>query len=305
MRSSNRKTQTVKLFFERDDVSRLTRGKKDTITRKKVKKQKRFLLESPGILHSKFLSEHSIKISYSRFCAFRPFWVRIPTIKDRETCLCKIHENTKLQVEKCKQLNIIQNTNLPTLIGQIAQSKKCMYGECTDCKATRIETNSYDRNEETWWWTWTTKVEGRNIKKKDERDTIKVKMTYKEKVLGCAYDLVTTLEESLVKMKKHRFNINHNTKHIDTYEKTLGMMKQRSTYTLQKTMLGNMLTSRKVLTLVILSLKQTYTQVFSTRRTKHHFPSALFHLPACMDQERSGHTRKRYLSIWKIIIRKL
>ena len=206
------KRKTVELFFERDDVSRLTTGKKDTITRKKVKKQKRFLLESLGILHSKFLSEDSIKISYSRFCEFRPFWVRIPTIKDRETCLCKIHENTKLQVEKCKQLNIIQNTNLPTLIGQIAcsvQSKKCMYGECTECKATRIETNSYDRNEETWWWTWRTKEEERNIKKKDERETIKVKMTCKEKVHGCAYDLVTTLEDSLVKMKKHHFNINH------------------------------------------------------------------------------------------------
>ena len=81
-----------------------------------------------------------------------------------------------------------------------------MYGKCTECKATRIETNSYDRNGETWWWTWRTKEEERNIKKKDERETIKVKMTCKEKSITS-----TSIT---------------NTKHIDVFEKTLGMIKQ-------------------------------------------------------------------------------
>ena len=63
-------------FFTRDDVSRETPGKKQTVTRQKIRKQKRLLSDTLLNLHRKFLSEHPLmKISYSLFCKVRPFWV--------------------------------------------------------------------------------------------------------------------------------------------------------------------------------------------------------------------------------------
>lgn len=80
-------------FLERDDNSRATTGKRDTITRKKLKMQKRLLSDSLKNLHKKFKAEKpNIKISYSEFCKRKPFWVVHPSVKDRETCLCKLCE---------------------------------------------------------------------------------------------------------------------------------------------------------------------------------------------------------------------
>jgi len=83
-----------KSFFKREDVSRMTSGKKQTLTRAKNKQQKRFLNDTVSNLHSKFLAENSdLKISYRTFCRLKPFWVVWPKEKDRDTCQCKTHEN--------------------------------------------------------------------------------------------------------------------------------------------------------------------------------------------------------------------
>jgi len=45
-------------FYTRDDVSRATAGKKDTVTRHKNKMQKRLLLDTLSNTHLKFCSEY-------------------------------------------------------------------------------------------------------------------------------------------------------------------------------------------------------------------------------------------------------
>ena len=40
------------------------------------------------------------KMSYSLFCRLRPFYIVPPTNKDRETCLCHLHENGRMIVER-------------------------------------------------------------------------------------------------------------------------------------------------------------------------------------------------------------
>jgi len=90
----------ISQFYVRDDVSRTTAGKKETITRNKMKMQKRFLLETLENLHRKFKSENrTMSVSYSMFCRLRPFWVLLPDLKSRDTCLCKLHENLSLMAE--------------------------------------------------------------------------------------------------------------------------------------------------------------------------------------------------------------
>lgn len=46
----------VRAFYSRDDVSRITTGKRQTLTRKKIKKQNRFLLDTMKNVHRKFLA---------------------------------------------------------------------------------------------------------------------------------------------------------------------------------------------------------------------------------------------------------
>lgn len=97
----------VVVFLTRDENSRLTAGKKQTITRRRIRKQKRFLNATLRNLHRRFLSEHPlVRISYSLFCRMRPFWVVTPTLTDRETCLCKTHENLSFLVEKLHSLKL-------------------------------------------------------------------------------------------------------------------------------------------------------------------------------------------------------
>ena len=63
----------VKDYFVRDDVSRMTTGKNNTITRRKCKRQRRLIVDSLKNLHSKFRAEFGNVVSYASFCRLRPF----------------------------------------------------------------------------------------------------------------------------------------------------------------------------------------------------------------------------------------
>ena len=76
-------------FFLRDDNSHLTPGVKDTITRKKVKEQKRFMNFCIELLFEKFRAEFpNVEIGRATFFTFQPFFVLKPRLNDRSQCLC-------------------------------------------------------------------------------------------------------------------------------------------------------------------------------------------------------------------------
>ncbi|KAK0151073.1 hypothetical protein N1851_007764 [Merluccius polli] len=98
---------TVTSFFLRDDVSRFTTGKKQTVTRQKKKRQKRLLTDTLKNLYLKFLAEHpNLRLSFSLFCTFRPYWVVRPTLADRDTCMCKQHDNLGFIARKLYQQHV-------------------------------------------------------------------------------------------------------------------------------------------------------------------------------------------------------
>lgn len=108
-KSTNLLGPAVRKFYIRDDNSKILPGKKQTITLKKDKGQKRILSGSLKNLHLKFTSENpSIKISYPLFCRLRPFWVKPPTNAEIETCVCKIHDNIELVTVTLHGLNVIK-----------------------------------------------------------------------------------------------------------------------------------------------------------------------------------------------------
>lgn len=95
-------------FLDKDDSSRLCPGKRDTITRKQEKRQKRYLNDSLINLHKDFCAElPQLKMSCATFCKLRPFWIVFPKVTDRDTCKCVLHENMSLLIEKLYNKKVI------------------------------------------------------------------------------------------------------------------------------------------------------------------------------------------------------
>ena len=197
----------VKTFLTRDDVSRITTGRKQTITRNKVKMQKRFLVDTIRNLHRRFLAENNVRISYPAFCRQRPFWVVHPSLSDRDTCMCKLHENLSFLAEKLSQLKLIETSNLEALTKIVCcdtARKDCMYGECEHCRDKTVPLSStYDSAERVSYTQWGT--EDKATMNDQEGPTVKI--TVKQIVEGTQEQLAEQFQTLLSKFKKHSFNI--------------------------------------------------------------------------------------------------
>lgn len=104
--------QTISLSLHSflENNARMTTDKQDTITRKKVKRQRMILTDTLQNSHIAFVQQNpNIRLSYSSFCALRPFHITSPRASDRKTCKCLYHENAKLeerfQLECCSPAN--------------------------------------------------------------------------------------------------------------------------------------------------------------------------------------------------------
>ncbi|KAJ4945672.1 hypothetical protein JOQ06_023353, partial [Pogonophryne albipinna] len=130
---------SIHTFFLRDDVSRMTTGRKQTITVRKKKMQKRLLSDTLKNLHRKFASENSDNVSYCLFCACRPFWVVAPTDADRATCQCKTHENLQFMADTLYSHGIVVSKNIEEMVDRTVcatEMKACAYGDCVECRLT-------------------------------------------------------------------------------------------------------------------------------------------------------------------------
>lgn len=204
--------QDILRFLERDENSRITTGIKQTITVRKVRKQKRLLNASLQDLHQRYVLETKAQISYSSFCRRRPFWIIAPKESDRETCVCKIHANTQFMADALAKRGIIETNKLHVLAEKIAcntENIACMYGNCLACKEINMSCfkenkhQKIDYNEEIRWLQWMTKKEERVIK--EEKKSITV--TVKEEIKGNGSDLTDTFCDQMVRFKVHTVNI--------------------------------------------------------------------------------------------------
>lgn len=202
---------SIRAFYDWDDVSRVTTGRKQTITRNKVKKQKRFLVDTLLNLHRKFLSENANRaLSYTLFCRLRPFWVVHPTIQDRDTCMCKIHENLSFVVDKLKQLNLLPNSNLEKLIEEVScstSSKECMYGECPKCKLKSFPLDTVTHASMRITYTQWVLEEKEKNRMPQENEAVSFKVTAKKLIESSLEELIEHFTCLLHKFKKHVFNI--------------------------------------------------------------------------------------------------
>ena len=206
--------QTVKNFYEKDDNSRMCPGKKDTITVNKCKKQKRYLSNSLKALYEKFLSENleSPQISYATFCKLRPFWIIMPTVAKRETCLCIVHENMALLVTKMKLLQIINENNPDDLCKTICcdLQEKCLERKCAVCKDRQVVFKTYQENEHSSYKKWILKNIVINIKNVEKN----CKKVIKEDIKCTKGEMVKLLIDFLPKYMLHVSNMKHQFKMI-------------------------------------------------------------------------------------------
>lgn len=117
----------------------MTAGKKECISRNKTKKQRTYLLDSMKNLHKLFEAENT-KVSYSYFCKQRPFWVLMPNVNARETCLCKTHANLELLLTLLHSCKIIKEKDSAEVINSVCCSNtSCLLSRSSNCKEKKLE----------------------------------------------------------------------------------------------------------------------------------------------------------------------
>lgn len=154
----------VTLFLESDEHSKQCPGKKDAITRKKVKKQKRLLNDTLIELHEKFIKsypEHK-DMSYSKFCTLKPFWILKPTCSNRDTCLCKIHANFGFLVNKLSNIGIIEEKTTDEVLKSLTcdgkMKEECLERLCKNFKYYKIALEEeFDETDSVNYFQWVDK----------------------------------------------------------------------------------------------------------------------------------------------------
>lgn len=198
----------VKSFYTRNDNSRLITGKRQTKTHKKVKKQRRVLLHNLKILYHKFISEGKTKISYRVFCRLRPFFVVFPRQSDRNTCMCKICDNTELMVASLAKVNAIDTDDLDKIMQRIVcdvKDERCIFRSCAVCKGNRIEVDKHVLDKDVTWFEWKTKTEKRVLSQGNKKIEKEVTLTVKEQITNTTDTLFDKFEVQLERYIKHLF----------------------------------------------------------------------------------------------------
>ena len=212
-------------FFQRDDNSRITTGKKQTVTKKKVKKQKRLLLDTIANLHEKFCAENSNSIiSYISFTRLRPFWVRVPVAKDRDTCLCRKHENLQLLADKLYQLGILKSKYLEDVLQHICcdiSERACMFRECEVCQGQTVhfQKNNVPQDDTVVVWPeWTTS----NQDYTKDGQTKTAKITAKSIIRGTLKELKEKFNNNVcTDLARHVYIIRHQFRAYQSLKRSL------------------------------------------------------------------------------------
>ncbi|KAH3810340.1 hypothetical protein DPMN_138730 [Dreissena polymorpha] len=155
-------------------------------------------------------------MSYAMFCSLRPFNIRPPTERDRETCLCRRHENLQMKARRLKEEHALQTANLPEIMKKVVcetSSKDCMYRVCTHCKDKKLDLrqSESDCSKMVNFYEWKTK---RVEIKLSNGETKLTSMTVKEKDTFSLNILCAEFDKELRYCCQHVYNIEHQYKAI-------------------------------------------------------------------------------------------
>lgn len=188
----------VRLFFEDDENTILCPGKKDCLTRKKLK-QKRVLSDTLRNLYTKFCGLVNYKISYSSFCQMKPFWVVKLKVSDRDTCLCKVHRNIDYLIKELHRAGLIDKRNSIEIVRELCcgvRNVSCLQRHCSICQDNHIHYLMFDSRDIVSYERWETKIDTFIDKRTRKKKT--TKHVIKEKVNISTLEAVDTFEKEII-----------------------------------------------------------------------------------------------------------
>lgn len=192
-------TPEITAFYLKDDVSRITSGKKECRFKNKNKKQIRYLVDTIQSLHTKYKAEGG-RYGLTTFYKKKPFFVLSPHINARSTCLCEKHENIKFKYETLRRHHIVNDSFdkiLQDLVCDI-KSYACMYNTCQKCKENKPKfvTDQSLLEKTINWYQWERQD---HVYTKQGGTTIHTKKTVR----------ATRTDTEIISFKKHHFNYIH------------------------------------------------------------------------------------------------
>ena len=213
--------RAVQNFFEDDSNSRMAAGKKEFITRKTVRKQKRYLLDTIFNLYKKFMTGN-FKISYQTFCRLRPFWVVKPKAQNRDTCLCIVHSNIDMKLSALHTANILTYNNHQKLLEDLCCDRynvDCLARSCHTCLNKNPKYKEFNDRKVIKYKMWVCERQQiHDFKTKKPRLVTK----YLIKTFEVhPRQLITHLQEALQKFLDHQRNIVHQYKAMNDLKSNL------------------------------------------------------------------------------------
>ena len=138
---SEEKKKKVQQFYERDDISRLCPGQKDTVSvRDPVVKNattRRLVLSNLREIYRQYKSETTEHLGFSIFASLRPPWCVLAGANGTHSvCICVHHQNPKLMLKSaCPGLTV---DDLIKMTVCDLQSETCMLGKRKECPGDGI-----------------------------------------------------------------------------------------------------------------------------------------------------------------------
>nr|CAI5824041.1 unnamed protein product [Callosobruchus analis] len=190
--------KVVRKYYEDDENSRIGAGKRECVTRKGVKKQKRYLLGTIGNLYKKFKAETSVKISYQTFCRLRPFWVFIPKVNARDTCVCIKHSNIDLKLSALHSRKILPyNSHIKLLENTCCNryDEQCLSRICQRCINKNPHYREFDDSKPIQFKKWV--AEKQVYKDPKSKQTRTVTKYIKKYLIFVHYKAVKALKQNI------------------------------------------------------------------------------------------------------------
>ena len=183
-RISDDMLKKIELFYNRDDVSRVSPGKADTISIKengtRVHKQKRHLMMTLDEAFALFnLDNPECNIGRSTFCSLRPKEVLLAQDMPHNVCVCITHENIILLLESLHRKTCIiplYSQDFLEIYVCDPTSEKCMASDCSTCQEGKlfnqhIADNIENTSDNIKWFQWS-KNETGYLEKQSNTSTI-------------------------------------------------------------------------------------------------------------------------------------
>lgn len=200
---------SVKDFYNSDDISRMMPGKKDCVTIRnkdgKIQVQKRLVLANLQEIYQLFKEKFPAnKIGFSKFCDLRPKNCILAGKSGTHTvCVCTLHQNIKLMMYGAKMQNFVldgDDTALKSYHSCLVKmmcnppSQHCFMNVCKECPGV-------PRLQELL----NTKFNEKMIDEVTYKKWVTVDRCVMETVVKCTDDFIDEFLDTLTKLKTHSF----------------------------------------------------------------------------------------------------